>query len=50
MSDIKIKVRTIEIPKDLLNKDYSKDSQFRNDLKDWLNQIWEEKDKFLSST
>jgi len=50
MSDIKIKVRTIEIPEDLLNKDYSKDSQFRNDLKDWLNQIWEEKDRFLSST
>jgi len=50
MSDIKIKVRSIEIPEDLLNKDYSKDSQFRNELKDWLNQIWEEKDNFLSST
>ena len=50
MSDIKIKVRSIEIPEDLLNKDYSKDSQFRNDLKEWLNQIWEEKDIFLSST
>jgi len=50
MSDIKIKVRTIEIPEDLLNKDYSKDSQYRDDLKDWLNKIWEEKDRFLSST
>ena len=49
MSDIKINVRSIEIPKDLLNKDYSKDSQYRNNLKDWLNQIWEEKDRFLSS-
>ena len=50
MSDIKIKVRSIDIPKDLLNKDYSKDQQFRNDLKDWLNLIWEEKDSFLSSS
>ncbi len=50
MSDIKIKVRSIDIPEDLLNKDYSKDQQFRNDLKDWLNLIWEEKDSFLSSS
>ena len=50
MSDIKVKVRTIEIPEDLLNKDYLKDSQYRDDLKDWLNKIWEEKDRFLSST
>jgi len=50
MSDIKIKVRSIEIPEDLLNKDYSKDKQYRDDLKDWLNKIWEEKDRFLSST
>ena len=50
MSDIKIKVRSIEIPEDLLKKDYSKDEQFRNDLKDWLDLIWEEKDRFLSSS
>jgi len=50
MSDIKIKVRSIEIPEDLLNKDYAKDRQFRDDLKNWLNQIWGEKDRFLSST
>ena len=50
MSDIKIKVRSIEIPEDLLNKDYAKDRQFRDDLKNWLHQIWGEKDRFLSST
>jgi len=50
MSDIKIKVRSIEIPEDLLKKDYSKDGQFRNDLKDWLSLIWEEKDRFISSS
>ncbi len=50
MSDIKIKVRSIEIPEGLLKKDYSKDGQFRNDLKEWLNLIWEEKDRFLSSS
>ena len=50
MSDIKVKVRSIEISEDLLKKDYSKNRQFRNDLKDWLNLIWEEKDRFISSS
>ena len=49
MSVISIKVRVIEIPQNLLGKDYSKDKRFRDDLKDWLNRIWEAKDEFLNS-
>jgi hypothetical protein len=49
MSVISIKVRVIEIPQNLLGKDYSKDKRFRDDLKDWLNGIWEAKDEFLNS-
>ena len=49
MSDVSIKVRVIEIPKHLLNKDYSNEKGFRDDLKDWLYQIWEVKEEFLNS-
>ncbi len=50
MSEIRVKARSIEIPEHLLNKDYSKNHQFRNELKDWLYEIWEEKDRFLNSS
>ena len=50
MSVINIKVREIEIPNNLLKKDYSHEKEFRDDLKDWLYQIWETKDEFLNSS
>jgi len=49
MSVINIKVRVIEIPKNLLGNHYSKEKGFRDDLKDWLYKIWEAKDEFLNS-
>ena len=29
--------------------DYSKDDKFREELKDWLYDVWQEKDKFLKT-
>jgi len=49
ISAINIKVRVIEIPQNLLGKDYSKDKGFRDDLKNWLYEIWEAKEEFLNS-
>ena len=49
MSVISIKVRVIEIPKNLLGNNYSKEGKFRDDLKDWLYEIWEAKEEFLNS-
>ena len=49
MSVISIKIRVIEIPKNLLGNNYSKEKGFRDDLKDWLYEIWEAKEEFLNS-
>jgi len=49
MSVISIKVRAIEVPKKILGNDYSKEKGARDDLKDWLYEIWEAKEEFLNS-
>ena len=49
MSVISIKIRVIEIPKNLLGNNYSKEKGVRDDLKDWLYEIWEAKEEFLNS-
>jgi len=48
MSEADIKVRKIDIPDSLLGKDYSNQPEFRQELKDWLNNIWDKKNKFLN--
>ena len=49
MSEIRIRVRKLDIPKHLLNKDYSTQIEYREELKKWLYEIWESKDNFLNS-
>ena len=48
MSEVDIKVQKIDIPDSLLGKDYSSQPQFRKEIKEWLNEIWKEKDKYLN--
>ena len=48
MSKVDIKVRKIDIPDFFLGKDYVNQPEFRKELKDWLNNIWDEKNKFLN--
>tara|TARA_Y100001949_G_C15955620_1_gene316812 strand:- start:891 stop:1412 length:522 start_codon:yes stop_codon:yes gene_type:complete len=48
MSKANIKVRFIDIPLDFSEKDYSKDQKYRIDLKEWLNEIWKDKELFLN--
>ena len=48
MSEVNIKVRKIDIPNSFLGKDYSNQPEFRQELKDWLQNIWDEKNKFLN--
>ena len=47
MSNVKVKVREIEIPENLLGKTYENDTVFREELKEWLENIWLEKDNYL---
>ena len=49
MSKIRIRVRKLDIPEHLINKDYSTQIEYREELKKWLYEIWESKDNFLNS-
>ena len=49
MNKATIKVSLIDIPQELLAREYSEDKIYRDDLKNWLYDIWKKKDKFLSS-
>ena len=43
-----IKVDLINIPENFIAKDYGQDDNFREEIKNWLNDIWLEKDKYLN--
>jgi hypothetical protein len=49
MNKATIKVNLLDIPQELLGGEYSEDKIYRDELKNWLYDIWEKKDKFLSS-
>ena len=47
MSKVTIKVREVEIPSNLLGKNYEEDIRFRDELKTWMENLWREKDKYI---
>jgi len=49
MSNVKIQVKIIDVPENLLQKNYIEDEKFRAELKEWLYSVWEEKNKFLNN-
>ena len=49
MSKVKIQVKIIDVPESLVQKNYAKDEKFREELKEWLYCIWEEKNRFLNN-
>ena len=49
MSNVDVKVRIIEVPEDFQGKNYSEDKNYRQELKKWLYDIWEEKNNFLNN-
>ena len=49
MNKATIKVNVIDIPQELIGGEYSEDENYRDDVKNWLYDIWDKKDKFLSS-
>ncbi len=49
MSNVKIQVKIIDVPESLVQKNYTEDEKFREELKEWLYSIWEEKNKFLNN-
>ena len=49
MSNVKIQVKIIDVPESLVQKNYTEDEKFREELKEWLYSIWEEKNRFLNN-
>lgn len=47
MSKVKVKVKKVEIPDNLLGKNYEEDIEFRENLKEWTENLWLEKDKYI---
>ena len=47
MSKADVKVRQINIPDNLLSKNYEDDPIFRENLKEWVYDIWSDKEKYL---
>ena len=47
MSKVDVRVRQIKIPDNLLSKNYEDDPVFRENLKEWVYDIWSDKEKYL---
>ena len=47
MSKVKVKVKKVEIPDNLLGKNYEEDIEFRESLKEWTENLWVEKDRYI---
>lgn len=46
---IVVRARQLEIPANLLGRNFRTDRAFRGELEDWVNQVWLEKDEFITS-
>lgn len=49
MKNVKILVKKYDIPEYLKEKNYSADDQYREDFKDWIEDIWAQKDKDIEN-
>ena len=49
MADVKILVKKFKIPKSLKNKSYLDDNEYRIEFKNWIEDIWSQKDKSIES-
>ena len=49
MKNVKILVKKYDIPEHLKEKNYSADDQYREDFKDWIEDIWAQKDKDIEN-
>ncbi len=45
---IRVRVRELPIPADLLHRDYENDAQFRARFQEWINALWMEKDALIA--
>lgn len=46
--EIIVRARELEIPKQLLGRNFRKDRQIRRELEEWINRLWQEKDELIA--
>ena len=49
LSDVKVFVKKLRIPESLKRRDYLNDPSYRTEFRDWLDNVWVEKDKLIDS-
>ena len=48
MRDVKVYIKSYKIPENLKGRNYSNDEAYREEFKEWVEEIWFEKDKKIS--
>ena len=49
LKEVKVMIKQYSIPENLKNKDYSLDDAYRENFKNWIEEIWEKKDSEIES-
>ena len=49
MSEVKVLITKHNIPENLKNRNYSEDQKYREDFKNWIESIWNQKDKDIEN-
>ena len=47
--EVRIHIRCLPIPEDLRSGDYREDEDYRRRFQDWINSLWEEKDRIMQA-
>lgn len=50
ITEIIVRAKRVEIPKELLGRNFRTDRDFRRELEAWVDQLWRDKDKLISET
>ena len=45
MKDVKVFIKSYKIPENLKNRNYGSDHLYRDEFKEWIEEIWDEKDR-----
>ena len=48
LQKVSVKIRQVEIPKELTRGQYLENESFRKQMQEWVQQIWQQKDKMMS--
>jgi 1-acyl-sn-glycerol-3-phosphate acyltransferase len=48
--EIIVRAKRVEIPKQLLGRNFRTDREFRSELETWVSQLWREKDELITAT